>query len=449
VKKLLALFVALLLVVGAGYLAWKRKGGAPAAQAAAPTAVVERGPIRLAVESTGRVVSNLDVQVMSKADGEVVQLPYDVSDPVEKGTLLAELDPVDEKRRVRQAQVDLQSAEARLAQASQSLLIAEREIVTGLMRAEAELASASAQYADAKAKAERMRRLLETKRVSQEECETAETAAALAAAKLETANVALEEIELDREALEIKREDLRLAEATVATRRIDLELAEQRLEDTRVFAPITGVVSERNVQIGQIISSPMNNVGGGTRLLTLSDLAHIFVLASVDESDIGKVEVGQPVDITADAFPGEQFTGEVVRIATKGETVNNVVTFEVKIEVLGENKSKLKPEMTANVDIIAAERGDTLILPSEAVQPKGFQSVVQVAGPVGTASEELRPVRTGIDNGFEVEILEGLKEGDMVTIPAEMRSRWARQEAGSGSDAMRARIMRRGMGVRR
>jgi HlyD family secretion protein len=433
-KKLIVIALILLVAGLAGFLVWKQNGNSQAAQAAAPTAIVERGSIRLVVESTGRVVSNLDVEVMSKADGEVVQLPYDVSDPVEKGTLLAELDPIDEKRRVRQAQVDLLSAEARLAQASESLIIAEQQITTDLSRARAEIASASAQYADAKAKAERMRKLLETKRVSEEECETAETTAALAAAKLETARVALEEIQLDREALEIKRQDVLLAEATVDSRRIDLELAEQRLEDTRVFAPMSGVVSERNVQIGQIISSPMSNVGGGTRLLTLSDLARIFILASVDESDIGKVQVDQAVEITADAFPGESFRGEVVRIATKGEVVSNVVTFEVKIEVLGPNKLKLKPEMTANVEIIAAESLNALLLPSEAVERMGPRNFAVVAAAVGEGTGERRPVRTGVDNGVQVEVVEGLSEGDKVIIPTGMRSRWAK---GTTRDTMR------------
>jgi HlyD family secretion protein len=448
-KKIIAITFIVLVAGLTGYLVWKKNGNSGIAEAAAPTATVERGPIRLVVESTGRIVSNLDIEVMSEADGEVIQLPYDVSDAVEKGALLAELDPVDEERRVRLAQVDLLSAEARLAQASESLLIAERQITTDLARARAEIASASAQYADARAKAERMRKLLETKRVSEEECETAETAAALAAAKLQTARVALEEVELDRQALEIKRQDVLLAEAALESRKVDLELARQRLEDTRVFAPMSGVVSERNVQIGQIISSPMNNVGGGTRLLTLSDLSQIFVLASVDESDIGKVEVGQPVETTADAFPGEYFRGQVERIATRGETVSNVVTFEVKIEILGPNRSKLKPEMTANVEIIAAETENALLLPSEAVQRAGFRSFVLVAGSVEAGSGELHPVRSGIDNGFQIEILDGLEEGDRVIISTEMRSRWAKQESGPSGDHMRTRMMMRGMRGRR
>ena len=79
-----------------------------------------------------------------------------------------------------------------------------------------------------------------------------------------------------------------------------------------------GVVTDRKVQTGTIIASGVSNVGGGTTILTLSDLSRIYVLASVDESDIGKVQVGQPATITVDAYPSMQFAGKVVRIASKG-----------------------------------------------------------------------------------------------------------------------------------
>ena len=142
--------------------------------------------------------------------------------------------------------------------------------------------------------------------------------------------------------LELKRQDVRLSMAQIETDKIDFSLAEQRLKDTKVFSPINGVVSERNVQSGQIISSGISNVGGGTLVMVLSDLTRLFILASVDESDIGKVKLGQKVVITADSFPGKRFFGKIERIATKGVNISNVVTFEVKIEVQGTDKQLLK-----------------------------------------------------------------------------------------------------------
>ena len=179
------------------------------------------------------------------------------------------------------------------------------------------------------------------------------------------------------------------------------------------------------MQKGQIISSGISNVGGGTTVLTLSDLSRIFVLASVDESDIGKVLVGLPVDVTADAYPGKQFTGKVERIAPKGVNTSNVVTFEVKIEVLGKGKALLKPEMTANVEILVAQKDDALIVPAEAVSRKGRQQIAVVANDDGTTEE--RPVKTGISDGARLEITEGLKEHETVLVrEAEAESKWRR-----------------------
>ena len=157
--------------------------------------------------------------------------------------------------------------------------------------------------------------------------------------------------------------------------------------------------------------------------MILSDLSRLFVLASVDESDIGKVELGQMVIITADAFQGQRFFGKIERIATKGVNVSNVVTFEIKIEVLGKHKSLLKPEMTANVEIIVAEKEEALLVPSETVLRKKSEYFVWVRK--GNGSVEKRPVQTGISNGVVTEITNGLNQEDTVVYrKGEAQSRW-------------------------
>jgi hypothetical protein len=122
--------------------------------------------------------------------------------------------------------------------------------------------------------------------------------------------------------------------------------------------------------------------------MTLSDLSHVFVLASVDESDIGNVtdpaRGGEPqkVRVTADAFPGQVFEGQVVRVATKGVNSSNVVTFEVKIEITSDNRVYLRPEMTGTANIVCAARSDSLAIPAAA-----FSRVVKDA----PAGEKLVP----------------------------------------------------------
>jgi len=367
------------------------------------------------------VVANLDVAIKCKASGEVVAVPRDVSDEVKEGDLLVELDPVDEKRRVKRAEVALLASRAKLEQARQGLVIAERNLATEKRRAEAALVSAKARAKDLLSKANRAKQLMEKKLSSREDADTAQTAAVAAEAELEAARLKVEDVETQQIALGINRQEVRQAEAQVESDGISLADAEQRLTDTKVYAPIGGVVSSRDVEIGQIVSSGINNIGGGTTLLTVSDLSRTFVLAAVDESDIGKVEVGQPVHVTADAYPRARFRGRVGRIATRGESASNVVTFEVKIDVLGENRLLLKPAMTANVEIISAKREDALLIPVEAVSRRGgkhFVSVEKGEGDEGPGEREggleERRVEIGITDGVRFEVLSGLAEGERV-----------------------------------
>jgi len=426
-KKKIVIITIVSVGIAIGCYLWSGDSNGSSTDSSLSTTVkAERGPIQLRIESTGRVVSNLDVEIKCKASGEVIGVPYDVSDPVKKGDLLVELDPIDEQRRVKQAEVNLSSSKAKLVQAQQNLETAERNLVNDMSRAQADLKAARAKFQDAHAKAERAKKLLEAKRVSIEENETAQTTASLAAADLENAKIALAELKVKKDALEVLRQDVILAEGQVESNKIALEMAQQRLKDTKVFAPIDGVIAARQVEVGQIISSPTSNVGGGTALLVLSDLSRIFVLASVDESDIGRIEVGQRVTITADAFPDKEFYGKVVRVAARGENTSNVVTFDVKIEVLSEGKQNLKPEMTANVVVIAAESENALLVPSDAVYRRNGKTFVLV--PSDGQQPERRNVEVGIDDGVRTEILSGLKEGEeVVHSKGQIQSRWARQ----------------------
>ena len=422
-KKLFIFLILVAVIISGGYLWATRDMNAKTETPEWSTVKVEKGSIRTAVSCTGEVVSNLDVEIKCKASGKVIRLPFDISDRVKKGDLIVEIDPVDEQRKVNQAKVTLKSSQARLIQTKVTLQIAQRNLAIERKSAEASLKSALAAAKDARAKADRVKKLFKRKIATQESTETAETIAIRAEVDLENARIRIEKLEITANELELKRQDIRLAKAQIETNKIDLSLADQRLKDTKVFSPIDGVVSERNVQSGQIISSGISNVGGGTLVMVLSDLTRLFILASVDESDIGKVKLGQKVILTADAFPGKRFFGKIERIATRGVNISNVVTFEVKIEVQGRDKQLLKPEMTANVDIIVADKAEVLIVPSEAVLRKKGDYIVRVKMDDGRLEE--RRVKVGISDGVVTEITEGLNQGDTVTFRrGEARSRW-------------------------
>lgn len=425
-RAVLCVIAAAVIAGGGGAYYWKtRSAAANGTGEEIKSAAVMRGPLRQTVQCTGRVVSNLDVEIKCKASGLVVKLPYDVSDPVKQGDLLLEIDPVDQLRAVQQCEAALAASQARLSQSKANLAVAEQNLVVEKQRAAASVTSAQARVKDANAKAKREQDLLARKQSTVEQAETADTTAIEAKQNLHTAEAQMESIKALELQLEVRRQDIALAQADVDTDTIALSLANQRLSETKVMAPIDGVVSARNVQTGQIIASGINNVGGGTTVLTVSDLSRIFVLASVDESDIGNVTLDQRVNITADAYRSRNFTGKVVRIAAKGVNVSNVVTFEVRIEVLSDNKALLKPEMTANIEIVVAENEYALIVPLRAVYRKDRgKTFVKVRKPDRSIQEDV-PVETGINSGSDIEIKTGLQENETVLFQnTEEESQW-------------------------
>ena len=421
--------VVLALAGGAGYYWWQRTASA-ASPTTAPASVVQvaKGSILQAVASTGRVVSNLDVDIKCKASGEIVNLPFDVSQTVKKDDLLIELDPVDELRAVRLAEVSLAQSQAKLAQSNQNLLIAQRNLETARIKADAAVVSSTSRAKDLRSKSDRRKELLKQQLSSDEEFSTADAAAVQAESDVRTAQMQVQDLKAQEIAIDLRKEDVKLAEAEVQSDTINLENARQRLADTKVVAPMDAVVSALNVQKGQIISSGITNVGGGTTAMTLSDMSRMFVLAAVDESDIGKVKLDQVVNVSVDAYPGKLFEGKVVRIATRGVNVSNVVTFEVKIEIIDKKRSLLKPEMTANVQVVVARRDDVLVVPTKAVnrkQGKGKATVTIVSGETSTE----QPVELGLTDGEKWEVTSGLTEGQTVAVRNEVASKWV---GGSG-----------------
>jgi HlyD family secretion protein len=275
--------------------------------------------------------------------------------------------------------------------------------------------------------------LLDKKLAPQEEYDTAVAAAARSQNDLDVAQVRLQELKTQEQALELKRQDVVLAQAQVESDQISMNIATDRLHDTTVVSPMNAVVTARGVQIGQIIASAMTNVGGGTTIMTLSDLSQIFALASVDESDIGKVRLDNPATIAVDAYPDRKFRGKVVRIATRGVNTNNVVTYEVKIEVTSKDKELLKPEMTANVEVTTAAKEDVLLAPAEAVSRKKDKFLATVQKADGQTEE--RTVEAGISDGEKTEIVSGLTEGETLIVRKSDESKWRGQQPGGPGGA--------------
>lgn len=431
-----------------GILFWMNAAQKKDDSATIETVPVERQDMTKKVAATGTVVANFEVEIKAKASGEIIRLPYDVSDTVKKGDLLVELNPIDENRNVSQALASLSGTRSKMSQSELNLQVARQTLQTDIAKANADLSAATAKQQDANSKNSRAAELVVNRYISQEEYETTTSTAAQARTDLENARIRLRELKTQQLSLKAQAQDLAIASADARVQQIALATSQQRLSETRIYAPISGVITSRLGQIGQIVASGVSNVGGGTAIMTLADLSHIFVLASVDESDIGQVREGQAVSITADAYPGETFQGHVVRISPKGIEETNVVTFEVKIEVDSKNKQLLKPLMTTNVEILIQKKAGVLTVPADAVMTGERGSLVQLLG--DDKKVHRRKVEVGLNDGVNVEVLSGVHEGDkIVTSQKELRSKWKKSQKGDNPSLNNRRgqqMMMRGMG---
>jgi HlyD family secretion protein len=156
--------------------------------------------------------------------------------------------------------------------------------------------------------------------------------------------------------------------------------------------------------------------------MTLGDTHQVYVKGKVDESDIGKVYLGQAARIKVQSFPGRTFTGHVTKIAPLGVEKDNVTTFEVQISIdnpgTPENPAgELKANMTANAEIVLEEHRNVLSVPEQAVlYDKDRRASVWVPDPHGTDGHRVVPITVGLSNGSRIEVVSGLHQGDKVVL---------------------------------
>ena len=373
-KKWVFIIIAVLVLGGGGYaiVNWNKSR---TTTEPVKTTTVKRGTITEVAALSGTVQANKTVEVKSRASGTVIEIATGSGATVKKGDLLVRLDPVDEQRAVALATVSLDSAKNRLAQAEASLKL------TQLQQTEAE------------AKAEARPKAAQTGSVTAEEVRAAENEV-----KLAVVNV------------EMRTSEVASAKTAVTTAQLSLEDANKRLSETTILAPIDATVLSMSVQVGNIISSPISNVGGGVVLCLLGDLTVLHVLGSLDEADVGRVKSRQEVIIKVDAYPERTFEGKVAAIAPLGKSESNVVTFDLDVVVTDKKAGMLKPGMSADLQVVVNRVENTLMVPVTAVKVEGRKQSV------ATAAGESITIKCGPSDGANVAVLEGIKEGDEVVL---------------------------------
>jgi HlyD family secretion protein len=272
-----------------------------------------------------------------------------------------------------------------------------------LLSSKANLDKAEATSVDVKRTMERNKELLAKNLIAQSDLDTAET-------NYETANASVS-----------------AAKSQVAQAEAALNLAETNLRYTKIVSPVDGIVVSRNVDVGQTVAASFQTP---TLFTIAQDLTKMQIDTSVDEADIGKIKVGQDVEFTVDAYPDITFKGKVWQVRNAPITVQNVVTYDVVINV-DNPEFKLKPGMTANVSIIVSIKKDVLKIPNAALRFKPDEKSKTAAQQKGSGVWILEqgklkrlPISIGISDGNYTELVSGgIKEGQELIVESLTKSK--------------------------
>ncbi|HSK64409.1 MAG TPA: efflux RND transporter periplasmic adaptor subunit [Pyrinomonadaceae bacterium] len=396
------------IVVLAGLYFW----GGDSATAQYLTARVDRGNLRNTVTATGTLQAVTTVQVGSQASGTIAALYADFNSVVKKGQVVAQLDPAQAKAQVEQARANLLQARASLAQSqaavtnaragitdAQARNLAARSTVqnnqAGVSAAEANVAVLKAQQDDALSLLKKQESLLKAGVIAQRDYDVAMTTYRTAEARYNQAVAQLNQSKLSEQssasagiaqsnaAVEQSQAQLQQAlaqvqqnAAQVQQAQAALSLAEVNLSHTTITSPIDGVVVSRDVNVGQTVAASLS---APTLFTIANDLTQMQVIANIDQADIGLVEQAKSVRFSVDAFPGKEFDGKIQEMRLNPVNVQNVVTYNVVINVDNPEQT-LKPGMTANLTITIDERNNVLKVPNSALRFRPQNADRQNAG---------------------------------------------------------------------
>ena len=332
----------------------------------------------VSIEASGLIEAISSVEIKSKASGEILFLGAEVGDFIDKGSMLSQIDQRTPKNILDQSKSDLTASNVRLE-------------------------NAEAQF-------KRGKKLHDNGSISDKDFEDIQEAFAQ-------------------------------AKSTLVRTQVTYENAKIALDDTVVRSPVSGTVISRPVEVGQVISSPTQAVGGGTVLMTMADLSKVRVRALVDEIDVGKVSIGQKVSIKVAAYRDKEFFGTVSKIEPKARVEQNVTTFPVLIDI--DNKENLLL-LGMNTDVVIDVLNKEVALSSPSMSLRTRKDIYSAASIIniptdsvdkfleGKVSGEnfnkfivikdslngplLTWVEIGVSDLANVEILDGLNQGDTIYI---------------------------------
>ena len=334
--------------------------------------------LELSIEASGEIEAIATVEIKSKASGEVLFLGAEVGDYITKGFILAKIDQRTPNNMLSQAEADLELSKVRLANTKSQLTRGQALHKKGSI-------------AD--------------------------------------------------KAFEDYQESFASAQSSLVRTQVNLENSKISLDDTIVRSPTAGTIIKRNVEVGQVISSPSVAVGGGTVLMQMADLSKVRVRALVDEIDVGKVVVGQEVSIKVSAYRDRQFFGRVAKIEPLAKVEQNVTTFpilidienednllllgmntDVVIQILNEDVSigvptgslRTRKDIKSAAALLEMPEEQVKIFLTNKVKGESFNKFIVIKE--SKNGPELAWVQIGKSDLSNVEVLSGLLDGDQVFV---------------------------------
>jgi HlyD family secretion protein len=387
-KKKVAVFslIALAIAIVVVFVAMKAKGGKQEVKYPVKTGKAEVADVQVKVTEVGTVQPEVKVDVKSAVSGKVTEILHRDGDQVRRGDILARVEPdLAQAQSLAETKNALSSAQIRYTQAKRNYDADHSLFTQGLLATKTNRDSES-EYLAAK-----------------------------------------QEFDKAQEKYTI-----------VEKSGIPINQSPEKFQGSNVVAPMDGTVLTKNVEIGESITSGVSSFNAGTVLFSVADVSRMIVKAGVNEVDIGKIRAGMPVKVTLDAYPKIAFQGKIDRIAPAVRVDEKVRVFDVEVRLDAQGR-ELRSGMTANVEVVGERKQKVLTVPVESVFKRDDQEVVYVKKAVvvkkdeakkelkGEAAREAekdawkqffdkRVITTGLADNAKVEVLSGLKAGELVAL---------------------------------
>ncbi len=363
-KKMRYIAAAIAVIVIAGLIVFFVARGKGKASKDGESFITKRGSVTHFTEQTGIIKAQVGaiVKVGTRATGVLTRLKYQVGDYVKKGELIATID-------------------------DRELLANKRNLEAQIEEQKRDLEAKEAQYLYSKTNYEREERLLE------KEFTTKDT------------------VDKAKRELDVAVAQVALGKAKVKEAVEKLKALEVSLSYTKIYAPISGFVSQVTTQEGETVVAGLSAVN----LITVIDATKLEMWIYVDETDVGRVKPGMKVEYWVDAYRDKRFSGAISLIYPQPEIKENIVYYLAILKIDPKDTAFLKPEMTTHVRIIIDEKSDVILVPNGAIRFEDGKNVVYVKV---KDKAERRAVTTGIRDDKFTEIISGVSEGERVVIPA-------------------------------